>query len=109
MTRTSKITLLTIPATAVLIAGQPTASLLAASRTVVTCALALALRFAGSRTDRRELIWVSYAAIALGAVKLIFEDFRQSHPAAMAVSLVCYGAFLILAPRLKGKSSPISR
>jgi hypothetical protein len=92
-----------------LIAGQPTASLLAASRTVVTCALALALRFAGSRTDRRELIWVSYAAIALGAVKLIFEDFRQSHPAAMAVSLVCYGAFLILAPRLKGKSSPISR
>jgi hypothetical protein len=86
-----------------LIAGRPTPSLLAAARTVVTCALALALRFAGSRTDRRELIWVGYAAIALGVVKLIFEDFRQSHPAALAVSLLCYGAFLILAPMLSRK------
>jgi hypothetical protein len=92
-----------------LIAGRPTPSLLAAARTVVTCALALALRFGGSRTGRRELIWVSYAAIALGVVKLIFEDFRQSHPAALAVSLLCYGAFLILAPRLSGKIVSVSR
>lgn len=91
-----------------LIAAYPTASLLATTRTAVTCALALALRVAGSRTYRRELIWVSYAAIGLGAVKLLLEDFRQSHPAALAVSLLCYGAFLILAPRFSGRPTPIS-
>jgi hypothetical protein len=91
-----------------LIERTPTASLLATARTLVTCVLALALGFSGSRTGRRELVWISYAAIALGTVKLLFEDFRQSHPAALAVSLVCYGAMLILMPRLSGKTSSIT-
>jgi uncharacterized membrane protein len=72
---------------------------------LVTCALALAFSFAGSRTGRRELVWIGYTAIALGAVKLLLEDFRQSHPAALAISLVCYGAMLIVVPRLAGKST----
>jgi hypothetical protein len=88
-----------------LVERKPTPSLLAAARTLVTCGLALALRFSGSRTSHRELIWISYAAIALGTVKLLLEDFRQSHPAALAFSLVCYGAMLILLPRLGGRAS----
>jgi hypothetical protein len=44
-------------------------------------------------------------SIALGTVKLVMEDFRQSHPAALAVSLVCYGAVLILVPKLSSTSS----
>lgn len=83
--------------------GQPTVSELATARTLVTCALALAFSFAGSRTGRRELVWIGYSAIALGSVKLLLEDFRQSHPAALAISLVCYGAMLIVVPRLAGK------
>jgi hypothetical protein len=86
--------------------GQPSVSVLATARTLVTCALALAFSFAGSRTGRRELVWIGYTAIALGTVKLLLEDFRQSHPAALAISLVCYGAMLIVVPKLAGKSSP---
>jgi uncharacterized membrane protein len=92
-----------------LIARTPTPSLLATARTLVTCALAVAFGFTGSRTGRRELVWISYVAIALGTVKLILEDLLQSHPAALAVSLVCYGALLILVPKLNGKSTSISR
>lgn len=88
-----------------LLFGQPTVSVLATARTLVTCALALAFSFAGSRTDRRELVWIGYTAIALGTVKLLLEDFRQSHPAALAISLVCYGAMLIVVPKLAGKTA----
>jgi len=87
------------------IGSKLTPSFLATARTLVICALALTVGFTGSRTRHRELVWVSYAAIALGTVKLVMEDFRQSHPAALAVSLVCYGAVLILVPKLSSTSS----
>jgi hypothetical protein len=95
-------------AAVLLIARAPTASLLATARTLVTCALAVAFGFTGSRIRRRELVWISYVAIALGTVKLILEDFVHSHPTALAVSLLCYGALLILVPKLNAKSASIS-
>lgn len=101
---------LSIAALAILVAGSVfgarlTLSLLATVRTLVTCTLALAFAFTGSRTGRRELVWISYLAIALGTLKLILEDFRQSSPVALAVSLVCYGALLIVVPKLSAKPS----
>ena len=83
-----------------LLRGNPTPAFLATARTLIICALAAASGFLGSRTGHRELVWVSYAAIALGTVKLVMEDFQHSHPAALATSLVCYGAVLILVPKL---------
>jgi hypothetical protein len=80
-------------------------SFLATFRTLVICGMALGLAFAGSHAKRRELIWISYAAIALGTVKLITEDFRHSRPAALAISLVIYGVLLILVPKLSAKSA----
>jgi len=80
------------------------AQTLATFRTMVLCALALGLAFAGSRTSRRELIWISYTVIALGTVKLVLEDLRQSTPAAVALSLVFYGVLLILVPRLGSRA-----
>jgi hypothetical protein len=77
---------------------------LAAFRTVVICVVALGLAFAGSRASRRELIWISYAAIAFGAIKLALQDLRRSTPAALAVSLVFYGLVLILAPKLGSRA-----
>lgn len=85
--------------------GKDSPSIVATSRTLVTCGLALVLAFAGSHRKRRELIWLSYAAIGLGTIKLITEDFRRSHPAALAVSLVFYGVLLILVPKLSAKSA----
>lgn len=88
--------------------GKPSLTLLATVRTLITCALALAFCFLGARTGRRELVWISYVAIALGTVKLVMEDFRQSSPAALALSLLCYGALLILIPKLSAKRLPRS-
>ena len=101
---------LSIAALAILLAASSlgdklTLSLLATARTLVTCAVALSLAFTGSRTGRRELVWIGYLAIALGTLKLILEDFRQSNPVALAVSLVCYGALLIVVPKLSSRPS----
>lgn len=96
---------LTILVAASLAGDKLTLSLLATARTLVTCALAFAFAFTGSRTGRSELVWISYLAIALGTVKLILEDFRQSNPVALAVSLVCYGALLIVVPKLSASKA----
>jgi len=76
------------------------ASRLSVIRTIVNCALALALGFVGSRWHRIELGWVAYAAVAVGTLKLLFEDLRFGNAASMVVSLLFYGLVLILLPRL---------
>jgi hypothetical protein len=76
------------------------ASRLSVIRTVVNCALALALAFLGSRWQRLELGWVAYAAVAFGTLKLLFEDLRFGNAASLVVSLMFYGLILILLPRL---------
>ena len=76
------------------------ASRLSVIRTIVNCALALALGFLGSRWKRVELGWVAYAAVAFGTLKLLFEDLRFGNAASLVVSLLFYGLILILLPRL---------
>jgi hypothetical protein len=73
---------------------------LAVIRTIVTCAAALFLAFAGARWKHLELVWMAYAAAVLGSLKLAFEDLRFGSTQSMAASLVIYGAVLILIPRL---------
>src|ERR1017187_9854444 len=50
------------------------ASRLSVVRTIVDCAVALALGYMGSRWGRVELGWVAYAAVGFGTLKLLFED-----------------------------------
>ncbi|MGC2890839.1 MAG: hypothetical protein WB627_17345 [Candidatus Acidiferrum sp.] len=73
---------------------------LAVLRTLVTCAAALMLAFVGARWKRLELVWMAYAAAALGSLKLVFEDLRIGSAQSLAVSLLIYGTVLILIPRL---------
>jgi hypothetical protein len=75
-------------------------SLLSVIRTVVNCALALALAYLGSRWHRIELAWVAYTAVAFGTLKLLFEDLRFGNAASLVVSLLFYGLILIQLPRL---------
>lgn len=77
-----------------------TASRLSVFRTVVICSVALILSFGGSRLKRGELLWVGYAAIAFGTLKLLFEDLRFGNAASLVASLLFYGLVLILIPRL---------
>jgi hypothetical protein len=76
------------------------ASRLSVVRTVVICSVALILGFGGSYLKRGELLWVAYVGIALGALKLLFEDFRFGNAASLVASLLFYGLILILIPRL---------
>lgn len=75
-------------------------SRLSVIRTVVNCALALALGYFGSRWNRIELAWVAYTAVAFGTLKLLFEDLRFGNAASLVVSLLFYGLILIQLPRL---------
>jgi hypothetical protein len=77
----------------------PTHPQLAVVRTVVTCAAALLLALVGARCKRRELVWMAYAAALLGSLKLALEDLRFGTTQSLAVSLLIYGAVLILIPR----------
>ena len=79
---------------------QANASRLSVVRTMVNCALALALGFFGSRWKRAELGWIAYAAVVFGTLKLLFEDLRFGNAASLVVSLLFYGLILILLPRL---------
>jgi len=76
------------------------ASHISGIRTFVTCLVALGLGFLAARWQRSELGWIAYAAVGLGAVKLLLEDLRFGNAASLVVSLLFYGLVLILLPRL---------
>jgi hypothetical protein len=82
------------------------ASAVAVMRTMVICAAAVAAASSGRRWRRDELLWTARAVMALGGVKLLLDDFRHSGPAAVALSLVCFGAVLILLPRWTRSEDP---
>lgn len=69
-------------------------------RTLITCVLALALAFSGSRWQRIELIWIAYGTLAFVTVKLLFEDLRHGHPGSIAISIFLYAVALIILPRM---------
>lgn len=74
-------------------------------RTLVNCALAVILGFAGLSWKRAELSWVAYAAVAFGTLKLLWEDLRFGNAASLVASLLCYGSILILLPRLTRRAT----
>ena len=76
------------------------ASRLSVVRTIVGCAVALALAYAGARWKRVELGWVAYAAVGFGTLKLLLEDLRFGNAASLVVSLLFYGGVLILLARM---------
>jgi hypothetical protein len=81
--------------------GAPAnAARLGVVRTLVICAVALGLGFTGSRSNRIELVWTAYGAMALCTLKLLFEDLRTGSTGSMAVSLFLYGMVWLLLPKL---------
>ncbi len=78
----------------------PSASQVAVIRTLITCVVALALAFSGSRWQRTELGWIAYGTLALVTAKLLFEDLQHGHPGSTAVSIFLYAVALILVPRM---------
>ncbi len=69
-------------------------------RTLILCAIALAVAFAGSRGRRLELKRIAYAVLAFIAAKLVFEDLRAGHMGFIAGSIFVFALTLIGVPRL---------
>jgi hypothetical protein len=69
-------------------------------RTLITCVVALALAFSGSRWKRNELLWIAYGTMVLVTAKLLFEDLQHGQPGSTAVSIFLYALTLILVPRM---------
>jgi len=78
----------------------PNAPYVAFIRTLILCALALALAFAGSRWRRVELTRLAYIALGLVAAKLLFEDLRLGHLEFIAAAFFLFAITLITVPRL---------
>jgi hypothetical protein len=79
---------------------QPGVHHVALVRTLTLCAAALSLVFGGARWRRGELTRLGYTALALVAVKLVFEDLRHGHLAYIAASIFLVALTLIAAPRV---------
>jgi hypothetical protein len=76
--------------------------LVASIRTALLCAAAMVLPSAAARCNRPELVWLVYPLMGFGALKLVLDDFPHGRPVTLAVSLLCYGATLLLLPRRMG-------
>ncbi|MBS1827940.1 MAG: hypothetical protein JST93_21710 [Acidobacteria bacterium] len=75
-----------------------------AVRSVMLIGLAVALAWSSAHWLRNELMWLVYPVMAAGAYKLLAVDFAEAKPAALAVSLLCFGGALLLLPRFARRS-----
>ena len=87
-------------AAGILIRAGLSGPLLNATRTGLISGTVLTLAWLGRRWNLPELIWMLFAWAALGAIKLVVEDFASGSPATLFVSLVLYGGMLVALPRL---------
>ena len=69
-------------------------------RTLTLCLASLALSFSGSHWRRVELTWTGYAALALVAAKLVFEELRLGHLEWIAASIFILAVTLIAVSRI---------
>jgi len=69
-------------------------------RTLMLCAIALALAFAGLRWRRTQLKPIAYATLVFIAAKLVFEDLRHGQLGFIAASMFMFALTLIGVPRL---------
>jgi hypothetical protein len=79
---------------------------LAVIRTGVLSALAIALAWSGKRIPVLDLRWLVYPMLIVTALKFLFEDVAVGRPLTLFLGFMCFGATLILAPRLLKKPGP---
>ncbi|MGD1090403.1 MAG: hypothetical protein ABSB35_00270 [Bryobacteraceae bacterium] len=67
---------------------------------VVLVLFAVALAWSGERWQRPELVWLMYVLMTVAAGKIVVRDFSRESTMTLVVSLLFYGAALILLPRI---------
>jgi hypothetical protein len=73
------------------------------ARTALLTSLALGAGWLGRRYERRELILLAYPLMAIAGVKLIAEDFQEGRSLIFVLSLLLFGAGLMILPGLLRK------
>jgi hypothetical protein len=68
--------------------------------TVVLITFSVALAWASSHWPKRELVWLVYGFMGLGAWKLLTRDFINERNLTLVISLLFYGGALIFLPRM---------
>lgn len=71
--------------------------------TILLCGLALMLTWIGRVRGRRELTWLVPPLLGITGYKLLAEDLRNGQTWTLVVSLLAFGAVLVLLPRLLQK------
>jgi len=79
---------------------------LAAVRTGILSALAILLAWWGRKAPTLELRWLVYPLMTVTALKFLFEDVAVGRPLTLFLGFMCYGATLMLAPRLLKVPTP---
>jgi hypothetical protein len=87
-------------AVAVVVHANRDPALLAAVRSGVVAAAALLLAAGRRRARFLELSWLVGPLLALGGLKLVFEDLPHGRPATLFLAFALYGLALVFAPRL---------
>lgn|GEM_PF-211559 len=87
-------------------ADGPDAGWLAALRTSVLAAAAVAMAALSRWRRFRFAGWLVYPLLALGGVKLVAQDLMAGRPATLVVSFLAFGVALIAAPRLRRAVQP---
>lgn len=75
--------------------------------TVVLTTFSVALAGASTHWSKRELAWLVYGFMGVGAWKLAMRDFANEHSLALVISLLFYGGALILLPRMLRQASQL--
>jgi hypothetical protein len=75
--------------------------------TVVLTTFSVALAWASTHWPKRELAWLVYGFMGLGAWKLATRDFVNERSLALVISLLFYGGALILLPGMLRKASQL--
>ena len=83
-----------------LASGTLEADLLAAVRTGVLSLLTIVMAWFGRRMPILQLRWLVYPMLIVTALKFLFEDLPVGRPLTLFLGFMCYGATLMLAPRL---------
>ncbi len=83
------------------LAGADDAGAVAALRTVVLAAAALALAALGRDPAWLEARWLAYPLLGVAGMKVLLEDLPRGRPASLFLSFAAFGAVLLLVPRLR--------
>ena len=77
---------------------------IATLRTVALVAAVVGTAWVGRGAAHGEAGWLAYPLLGITGLKMLLEDLPHGRPATLILGFACYGAALILVPRMRGRT-----